>query len=283
MPRSKDCPTFPGAPMTSAAPTVFSDLDIVEYPFRTAAGRQLKFNFPRGDIIGKVISMTSEWDYAYLTHFFSWAGGRGSFVEVGANIGSDTALACDYFRKCYSFEPAPRNRDLFTKNMELNGITNVQLFPFAVGDQVGKATLFLADCGGNALRQDNPTMKQTVEVDVTTLDAAIPVDGTDVSYIHIDTQGHDIKVLCGARQLLRRQKQKPIIRMEFQPLTLKAHGSKIEDLIGIIQEFKYTPSMNASFHAVPLNTRILADMFELWQCGDGWIDIFLLPPKIDQR
>jgi FkbM family methyltransferase len=253
------------------------ELELVEFPFTTMGGKTLKFYVPKGDIIGPTIANMRYWDYTFLTNLYSWAAKHGSFLEIGANIGSDTALAREYFQTCHAFEPSSQNRELFNKNMALNGITNVTLHPFAIGDQVGKTRLFLSNSGGNALIQNYPQMQQTEEVDVLTLDAAIPKEVADISYLHIDTEGHDIKVLLGARQFIRRQKQKPMIRMEFSPRLLASHGSTIEELLGFIQEFNYTPAMNASIHLGPISPSTLTDFFNQWQSTEAWIDIFLLP------
>jgi FkbM family methyltransferase len=253
------------------------ELEMVELPFTTMGGKIPKFYVPRGDIIGTSIRNMRYWDYTFLTNLYSWAAKHGSFLEVGANIGSDTALAREYFPTCHAFEPLSQNRELFTKNMALNGITNFVLYPFAVGDRVEKTRLFLNGSSGNALVQNEPDMQQTEEVDVVTLDAAILTEATNISYLHIDTEGHDIKVLLGARQFIRRQKQRPMIRMEFCPRLLASHGSTIEELLAFIQEFNYTPAMNASIHIGPMSASTLVDFFNLWQSTGAWIDIFLLP------
>jgi FkbM family methyltransferase len=257
-----------------------AELESAEYPFKSAAGRVLKFYFPKGDIIGQVVRTTREWDFRFISNLYKWAGERGTFLEVGANIGTETALAREFFRYCFAFEPSSRNRDLFKKNMERNGIDNVQLFPFAVSDHTEVTQLYLGgenNVGSCALKPNASGMDQTEEVRTVTLDAAMAPEITDVSFIHIDTEGHDIKVLQGAKMFLRRQQIRPIIRMEFQPRTLALHGSSIEDLLQFIQEFGYKIGFIAALHMAPLSERVLIELFNLWQPTGAWIDIFLLP------
>jgi FkbM family methyltransferase len=260
-----------------AHPESAPDLETVEFYFPTVTGRRPKFYVPKGDMMGPTIINTRQWEYTFITQFYSWAGDHGSFLEVGANIGADTILARDYFPYAYAFEPSSRNRDLLIKNLVRNGIGNVHLFPFAVSDRPGKMRLYFGGTGGNSLVQNSPSKIDSEEVEVVTLDDAMPADVTNVSYIHIDTEGHDIKVLRGARRFIARQKQRPIIRIEFQPHLLVANGSKIEELLEIIEEFKYRPAMNGSIHVAFLTPFILSEFFRLWQPTEAWVDVFLLP------
>jgi FkbM family methyltransferase len=256
------------------------ELETVEYPFTTAAGKILKFFVPKGDIIGSNIRMTRHWDYTFISHLYLWGSKRGSYVEVGANIGTDSALAREFFNVCYAFEPSSLNRELFVRNMERNGVGEIKLLPFAVSDRAEMTRLYLPrndNVGGCSLMGDEGETQQWEEVRTVTLDAAMPPEVTDVGFIQIDTEGHDIKVLRGARQFLGRLKEKPIIKMEFQPRALKSHGSDVGDLTDFIKEFGYQIGINASMNMAPLSERVLTDLFELWQPTDAWLDIYLLP------
>jgi hypothetical protein len=105
----------------------------------------------------------------------------------------------------------------------------------------------------------------------------MPPHVRDVTYMHIDTEGHDIQVLKGASEFLSRQHQRPLIRMEFQPRALQMHGSHVSELIEIMERFEYTPKFNASGPMVCLSNAVLSELFTLWLPTDGWIDILLCP------
>jgi FkbM family methyltransferase len=161
-----------------------------------------------------------------------------------------------------------------------NGVNNVTLIPYAVSDHAEVARLYSGEkdnFGSCALQPNARGMDHWEEVRTVTLDSAMPQEVNDVSYIHIDTEGHDIKVLLGAKDFMRRQQIRPVIRMEFQPRTLALHGSNIEDLIQFIQEFGYKIAYIASLNMAPLNERVLTELFNLWQPTNAWIDVFLLP------
>jgi FkbM family methyltransferase len=256
------------------------DLETAEYPFPTVSGKVMKFFLPKGDAIGGTIRNTRAWDYSFITHLYSWAADRGSYIEVGANIGTDSVLAREYFQTCYAFEPLSYNRWLFNKNVERNAVGNIQLFPYAVSDKPGVTRLYIPDTrgvSGCSLKPDAAQGQTYEDVQTVTLDEALPPEITNVSFLQIDTEGHDIKVLRGAKNFIRRQKMPPMIKMEFQPKMLKAHDTGVEEFLAFIEEFHYRPAMNAAATVAPITPRALADFFALWQSSTAWIDVFLLP------
>ncbi len=67
------------------------------------------------------------------------------FVDVGANIGYDTVLASRLVGASggvIAIEASPRAFSLLTRNVELNGLTNVRAVKAAVSDRVGKLDLY---------------------------------------------------------------------------------------------------------------------------------------------
>ena len=255
--------------------------DIVEFPFALSGGRPKRVCVPKcATMDAAQIRFARPWEYQTLVQTYLQTARGGSFVEVGANLGTDTVIACDFFKTCYAFEPSSANRALLQKTIELYGITNVHVFGSAVGDRPGRAAFFLKGgeaTGSHSLCVNDPDMTAQEEVEIVTLDSVFPQTVRDVTYLHIDTEGHDIKVLQGARQFIARQANRPVIRMEFQPTTLALHGSSIGDLTAIMDEFQYKVFFMAQNFMTPLSPRSLAEMFSLWQGGKGWIDIYLSP------
>jgi FkbM family methyltransferase len=252
------------------------EYDVLTYPFAPPGKPQKRICVPKeADFITALLRTARPWEYSTVIQIYNTSARGGSFVEVGANIGSDTVIASDYFRECHAFEPAPKNVFLFRKTMELNGITNVRLFPAAVSDHAGRERLHLGQPNNIGSASLAPGAADGEEVEVVTLDEAIGPEITDITFLHIDAEGHDIRVLQGARQFVARQKQRPYIKMEFQPFLFSKHGSKISDLIEFIEEFQYSVFFSASNFIVPLTPVILLNMYYLWRTKPGWIDIYL--------
>lgn len=263
--------------MTDA--TSLNDTEVVEYPFAPPGKPLKRICVPRGqDNISILVTTARPWEYIMLTNLYKRASRGGSYVEAGANIGSDTIPATDYFKMCYAFEPGARHIAMFNRTMQLNGIMNVRLFPQAVSDHAGPARLYVGDkdnTGSAKLVCDNPDVSAFEQVRTVTLDAAMPPEVRDVTYLHVDTEGHDIKVLQGARHFIARQQQRPVVRMEFLPRLLQMNGSSLADLFAFMREFRYSVAMESA--TLPLNLTVLSNLFDLWRDTSGWIDIFLLP------
>jgi FkbM family methyltransferase len=267
--------------LESAPVTIPPDCLIVDYPYVLSGKRPKRFFINNGnEIIAAYMRTARKWEYESMMNLYANASRGGSFLEVGANIGTDTVLASDFFKNCYAFEPVALHVDLLHKNIELNQVTNIQVFPVAVGDAPGRTKVFLGEShnsGSSSLAPNHPSMSRSEEVEVVTLDTALPETVRDVTFMHIDTEGHDIKVLQGAKKFIQRQLQKPVIRIEFQPRTLALHGSNIAELIGFLDEFRYRAMFNANNNIVPFSYGVLIELFYLWRASDGWIDLLLVP------
>ena len=142
----------------------------------------------------------------------------GSFVDIGANIGttSITAVAKQMVAGAICIEPLPDNQALLEQNAELNGVAGrVELLPFAASDREGEV-LFerSADNWGDGRVRVNGAAapgefgeaeRETFDVPATTLDALQQkgeIAPEETSLVWIDAQGHEAQILAGARTLL---------------------------------------------------------------------------------
>jgi FkbM family methyltransferase len=107
----------------------------------------------------------------------------------------------------HAFEPSSHT---YQRMSEALGGRGVAMFHAGLSDQVGHATLHVAAPGSgiNSLhRPDGQVDLSTEQVAVTTLDEHARANGLDsLSLVKIDTEGHDLAVLRGARALLARQR-----------------------------------------------------------------------------
>jgi FkbM family methyltransferase len=65
-------------------------------------------------------------------------------VDVGANHGTFALEAASFVGEAgivYAFEPTPKTRAQLEWHLRLNGVGNVKIFPFAVGESAGTAML----------------------------------------------------------------------------------------------------------------------------------------------
>ncbi|WGW04550.1 FkbM family methyltransferase [Tropicibacter oceani] len=145
--------------------------------------------------------------------------GDGDIVTGGAFIGDffpalGSALAPG--ARLISFEPNPLSFAAAQATIALNGLTNVDLAPVAVGEAPAKLHLQLARQGGSATAArakivENAGDGETIEVDVVPLDTLVD-KGRKVSVLHLDVEGHEKAALLGAQRII--QDCRPMIVLE---------------------------------------------------------------------
>jgi FkbM family methyltransferase len=162
----------------------------------------------------------------------SWGYAVETFFDVGANVG-ETALAAFHIFPdvhVYSFEPHPSTfsnlRQRIGTGRKFSG-ENV-----ALGHAVGSVDMFEYDASVlNSLAPDAPfavrfgQVGRRIQVCCTTLSAYCREKGIDrVDVLKIDTEGHDLAVLQGARQMLAKGAIK-FVYVEFNDLQPKTGTS----------------------------------------------------------
>jgi FkbM family methyltransferase len=138
-------------------------------------------------------------DMAYVLHVLR---PDDVFVDVGANVGSYTILACGAAgARGYAFEPVPETFQKLLANLRVNDLgPRVQALHQGVGAAPG-ALRFSTDqrCVNHVLAdgEDGPA----VEVAVVTLDAAV---AEAPAMMKVDVEGYETSVLAGAAATLRK-------------------------------------------------------------------------------
>ncbi|GAN57443.1 hypothetical protein AA0242T_0137 [Acetobacter aceti NRIC 0242] len=145
----------------------------------------------------------------------------GTFLDVGANSGIYTILACATSPeiKVLAFEPYPLVREALQKNVIVNGYDQrVSLFPYALSDQEGTLPLYIPDdshgvletsCSLESTFKDN--ISHTISVDVKTMDSFGLYE--NISVIKVDIEGHEPSFMKGAIETIKRNR--PIIFCEI--------------------------------------------------------------------
>lgn len=120
---------------------------------------------------------------------------EGVFIDVGAANGNHSLFFSLFCKatQVFSFEPNKEHHKYFLELMNANDCKNVTLSEFAVSSKKHKETVIYV------LQESGQT--RTGEAETTTLDEFIPSTLT-ISVIKIDVEGHELKVLQGAKQIL---------------------------------------------------------------------------------
>lgn len=158
-------------------------------------------------------------------------------VDVGANIGYLTLLMAKIVGpkgNVYAVEPGRDNLSCLRKNIELNGVTNVNILPFAAGAERQSRNLYLRKAGTlHSLHENDQAVVETMQVQVVPLDEI--VQEKQIDFVKIDVEGGEIEVLRGMRKILQFHPELRLI-VEWNPSALKRAGHETEELPDLLQK-----------------------------------------------
>ena len=170
------------------------------------------------EYIGPLISTGHEWDRWMRRDVRRWHVPGTEILDIGANIGYNTMMFSDY-GPVVSFEP------VFHKIVELNVKSNalrygVQVIPCALSDEKTISTIHipsrgcesntLVNYGGASFNLGDDMRGEGINAYCERLDDIYT--GTP-SFVKIDVEGHELKVLKGAEETLK--KHKPTVLIEI--------------------------------------------------------------------
>lgn len=169
----------------------------------------------------------------------------GVFADVGANIGVYSVPAArkvGHAGRVLAFEASPRINRYLEQNLERNGVTNVTVLRFAVGDANARAVPFYDAPTENFgmgtmtnLFGTDPVMVPSSTMDRLCSDAGV----THVDVMKVDVEGHEAGVFAGASNLLT-SKAPPLILFEFNDWAEeKAPGRRVGDAQRVLKELGF--------------------------------------------
>jgi FkbM family methyltransferase len=167
------------------------------------------------------------------------------FLDIGANIGFISLYVAREVpqAKIYAFEPGPRQASLLEKTIEVNGL-KLRIMPsrVALSDSIGTQTFYthpMRDMAKDGFEDTGRGEKaQQIRVETITLDTWWKKNGKPkIGVVKIDTEGAELLVLRGAKDLLA--EVKPIIYLEIEERNLKAYPYKVIDVLNHLNAAGY--------------------------------------------
>jgi FkbM family methyltransferase len=183
------------------------------------------------DHIGQEIGVGGRYAAADLECAFRFLAERGAIlgvaVDVGANIGNHALFFAPRYEQVYALEPNPRVFELLEINARL--VSNVVPIRLGASDRPGVLPLAYspANWGAGNLGPAAGDGSRTVQVEVKALDGMAELASLRIGLVKIDVEGHELQVLSGAVELLKRSR--PVILFEQQPADISAGSSKVVD------------------------------------------------------
>lgn len=127
------------------------------------------------------------------------------FYDVGGHRGYFTLLAAITSgpgARVFTFEPLPENFAAIEAVRKANGLDQVEVLPWAIGDSSGEADLYRPESGDSAVPSLLPSRDaRRLRVTIERLDA-VASEHPPPDVVKVDVEGAEDRVLEGARSLL---------------------------------------------------------------------------------
>ena len=185
-----------------------------------------------------------------LEHFLQELEPQDVVWDIGSNIGVYALSSAQRSAaiRVFAFEPDPRIANRLGENAVANGITNVHVYPLAVGRTSGTMTLFTDGVHGfspSLTRKTDANAPQgQIEVRVESADRLIEsegVPGPDV--VKVDVEGAEQDVLVGMHGRLTGPSPPRLLFVELHPKFLAASGGSVEHCRRLLTDAGYTEQL----------------------------------------
>lgn len=156
----------------------------------------------------------------------------GTVVDVGAYIGDHTIAYLNHVGptgQVFAFEPQKDAFDCLIMNCP-----RACCFQVALSDRIGTGNIVLdSDRNYGACRVEAVDGKDAGVVEMMALDAMV----LSPSFIKVDVEGHELRVLKGAVKTIARSK--PVLLVEINESALNKQGTNGPELLKFIKELGY--------------------------------------------
>ncbi|MCA6107556.1 FkbM family methyltransferase [Bradyrhizobium cenepequi] len=216
-----------------------------------AAGSKLRFIVQCRDVIGRHIAkygrfepQLTDWIGAYLQD-----RPKGIVVDVGANLGWHAVHAAQHasVTTVVAFEPDATNAWLLDRNLTINDIDKVVVYPCAVGASAGHAHLHRYKRSNNGRHSliKNYGLGSRV-VPLTNVDSALEALGLAqdrILLMKVDVEGFEPAVLAGAVKALERA---DVVITEYSPELSRAGDLSVEGMVDRLLAAGFVPHQLAA-------------------------------------
>lgn len=171
---------------------------------------------------------------------------RAVLLDVGASTGCYSLLAsCHPGLEVFAFEPVPLTCQVLRSNVALNNLTGrVKTFGKAISNYEGMGVLHsIKDMGGSGVSivDGIPAVhKDCIDsrVNVTTIDKFCKRHKIVPTFIKIDCEGQELRVLQGAAETI--QEFHPFLLFEYSQENANQFGIAVHETIEMIEKWGYT-------------------------------------------
>jgi FkbM family methyltransferase len=139
------------------------------------------------------------------------------FIDIGAGFGVYSLLASrivGHQGKVYAFEPDAAAAEFCQRNLRMNKVFNVDLMRLAISNRTGPRVISNFPGSANQILEDVPSAQsEGTLVEATTLDDFCAKRGLIPNMVKVDVEGHEVEVIEGGMQTLRKSKTALILEV----------------------------------------------------------------------
>ncbi len=217
--------------------------------------------------VSRELLSRGEYDWQSITWLTKLVDADSHLVFAGAHIGAVLIpiAAASGAREILAFEPSPRNYQLLSMNLRLNGLDGVVARNIAVGQRPGK--LHFTE---NSINTGNSRIAETtgeILVEVDTLDRCVPPQWSVIDLMVMDIEGSEVAAMRGAPATLARTRY---LYVEFAPWQLREQRSSCAEFVEVASRYfksAYVFGASISF----LGPGQFASYLESMQDRDGFL------------
>lgn len=212
-------------------------LKLKDVTFRIWNNKKILLNYDSFQCMWIMYNYIVDWEeFMFIKRFLK---SDDQVCDIGANMGFYTIWMSKFITEgtIHAFEPDDLNFERFNKNILLNKIAdNVKPNKCIVSESSGQLNFTTGLDGENHITNtaaDDSLIKDTISLDLYALKNSVK----NFKFIKIDTEGFELFVLKGAKQLMAENKIS-VIQLEINN-SVKNSNTKIEDLIDFINSNNY--------------------------------------------
>ncbi|HKO42639.1 MAG TPA: FkbM family methyltransferase [Pyrinomonadaceae bacterium] len=204
-------------------------------------GHRLLVFSPRTNLIGRALYQNGVWEPAVTDAIEKKTRPGMVAIDVGADIGYyalQMSRLAGRQGRVIAFEPIPAARHHLEHNIELNGLTNIEVCGYALGNEAG--TVYLEDPLKKSRINLNKSSagERDIEVSIKRFDDLVgEMNLPSVDIVKMDIEGAEHLALLGMEQSIRRFR--PILIVEVHNHFLPLFGSSSQQLLSWLKTLGY--------------------------------------------
>ncbi len=167
-----------------------------------------------------------------------------AFIDVGANVGIFSLVAAEKVGPdglVIAFEPQRHLANELRANLALNGLENVYVFDFAIGDATSASNICEVDKGRSGMTYVRKGAGPPAWLVDPTRDLTVvePMIGQRDVMIKVDTEGAELSALKGLRGIFDRVRS---VVVEINPDYMQRFAATPRELFAYLERRNFTPT-----------------------------------------